>query len=374
MIGIGYAVLIDNLPAPAEVVDAIEHIDVERDLGMADVLRLELGIALSDDGEQWTIADEGVFSRLTQVRLVLTLGLGLPKPVFDGYVAETNLELSEDPGASKLTVVALDATALMNLEERVREWPNLPDSAIATMIFAEHALIPVVTNTSPVRSMFDTTVIQRDTDIRFLRHLAHRNGFDVYAQPSPVPGVAEGHFHPPTLDMPPQGVLSVNLGEMTNVRSFSVRHQLLRPAAAEVASVDAKTVETQTARSTRRRSRSWGAHRCSGALSPASSAMRARGSPRAASYRPSPRQRLTGRHGGSPSRGSSRARVYGDALDVGQTVLVRGAGAAHSGTYFVDRVHHVFEGERYTQRFTLRRNAVTPLGTEVYVTDTALPG
>ena len=214
---------------------------------MADVLRLELGVALSDDGEHWTIADDGVFSRLTQVRLVLTLGLGLPKPVFDGYVAETNLELSEDPGASKLTVVALDATALMNLEERMREWPNLPDSAIATMIFAEHALIPVVTTTSPVRSMVDTTVIQRDTDIRFLRHLAHRNGFDVYVQPSPVPGVAEGHFHPPTLDMPPQGVLSVNLGEMTNVRSFSVKHQLLRPAAAEVASVDAKTVETQTA-------------------------------------------------------------------------------------------------------------------------------
>jgi phage protein D len=374
VIGIGYALLIDNQPAPAEVVDAIEHIDVERDLGMADVLRLELGVALSDDGEQWTIADEGVFSRLTQVRLVLTLGLGLPKPIFDGYVAETNLELSEDPGASKLTVVALDATALMNLEERVREWPNLPDSAIATMIFADHALIPVVTTTSPVRSMVDTTIIQRDTDIRFLRHLAHRNGFDMYAQPSPVPGVAEGHFHPPTLDMPPQGVLSVNLGEMTNVRSFSVKHQLLRPAAAEVASVDAKTVETQTATVDTTSLTELGRTSLLGGTPPRLSAMRTHGLSTGGELQTFAQAAVDRSAWAVTVEGELESALYGDALDVGQTVLVRGAGAAHSGTYFVDRVHHVIEGEKYTQRFTLRRNAVTPLGTEVFVTDTALPG
>jgi phage protein D len=374
MPGIGYSLLIENQPAPADIVDAIEHVDVERDLGLADVLRLELGVALSDDGDRWTIADDGVFARLTNVRVLVTLGLGLPKVVFDGYVAETSLELSEDPGASRLTVVALDATALMNLDERVREWPNMPDSVIATTIFAEHGLVPVVGDTQPIRSLVDTTVIQRDTDIRFLRHLAHRNGFDVYVQPTPVPGLIEGHFHAPSLDLPPQGVLSVNLGEMTNVRSFTLRHQLLRPAAAEVASVDASTVQSQAVSVNTTALTELGRMSLLGGDRPRATALRNRGLAASGELQVFAQASVDRSSWAITVEGELETAVYGDALDTGQTVLVRGAGSSHSGTYFVERVHHVIEGERYTQRFTLRRNAVAPLGTEVYAQDGAIPG
>src|SRR5215471_19253228 len=39
------------------------------------------------------------------------------------------------------------------------------------------------------------TTIQRGTDIRFLRRLAQRNGFDCYVQPEPLSGLDFGHFH-----------------------------------------------------------------------------------------------------------------------------------------------------------------------------------
>lgn len=373
MPGIGYTLLVDNLPAGADLVDALEQMDVERGLGTADVLRLRLAVALSEDGSRWVIADDGIFDRLTSVRVMLTLGLGLPITLFDGYVANVDLELSEDPGQSSLTVVALDATALMNLEERIREWPNMPDSAIASMIFAEYGLIPVVDFTQPVRTQIDTTVTQRDTDIRFLRHLAHRNGFDVYVKPTPVPGVTEGHFHRPLVDLPSQGVLSVNFGELTNVRSFRISHEMLRAASTEILGVDAKTVQVQSATSSTAQNTELGRESLLGGPSPRKVALRNQGLSQTGELQTFAQASVDRSIWAVTAEGELETAVYGDALDVGRPVLVRGAGSTHSGTYFVERVHHVVEGESYTQRFTLRRNAVAPLGTEVYLQDGALP-
>jgi phage protein D len=374
MAEITYTLTIDGLPAGAEVVDAIEHVEVERHLGMADILRLRLGVGLTEAGDKWVIADDDVFPRLANVRLTVTMGLGAPTAVFDGYVAETELDLSEDPGASSLTVVALDATCLLNLEERVREWPNMADSSIATMIFGEHGLVPVVDSTQPVRTQLDTTVIQRDTDIRFLRHLAHRNGFDLYVKPTPVPGLVEGHFHRPLLDQPPQGVLSVSLGELTNVRSFKVRHQMLRPSSATVGGVDAKTVQRQTAVVNTTQHTELGRESLLGGDQPRTTALRALGLFQSGELQSFAQAAVDRSAWALSVEGELETAVYGNVLDTGRTVLVRGAGAEHSGTYFVERVQHTLEGETYDQRFTLRRNALAPLGTEVYVQDAALPG
>lgn len=369
---IGYTVLVDDLPVSADVLEAVQLVDIERTLEMADVLRLELVVALREDGS-WALADDGVFERLTNVRVLLTLGVGVPAVLFDGYVAQTELELAEDPGASRLTVVALDATALMNLEEKVREWPNMPDGAIATTIFGEHGLVPVVDVTQPVRTQVDTTVIQRDTDIRFLRHLAHRNGFDVYVAPTPIPGVVEGHFHRPLVDRPAQGVLSVDFGELTTVKTFRVRHQLLRPHAADVHGVDARTVQRQTSSVNTTQHTELGRQSLLGADPARTVALRNLGLSQAGELQAFAQASVDRSAWAVTVEGELDTAVYGAALEVGQTVLVRGAGATHSGTYLVERVQHVIDGEDYAQQFTLRRNAVAPLGTELYVEDGALP-
>lgn len=370
---IGYTLLVDDVPAGAEVVEAVEQLEIERSLELADVLRLKLAVALSDDGERWVVADDGVFERLTRVRVLLTVGTGAPTVLFDGHVAQTELELAEGPGSSSLEVVALDASALMNLEEKARAWPNLPDAAIATTIFGEYGLVPVVDPTQPARTQLDTTVVQRDTDIRFLRHLAHRNGFDVYVAPTPVPGLIEGHFHRPLLDLAPQGVLSVDFGELTNVTTFRVRHQLLRPAAAAVRGVDARTVQRQMTSVSTTQNTELGRESLLGADPARTVAVRNDALSQTGELQTFAQASVDRSAWAVTVEGELDTAVYGAALDIGQTVLVRGAGATHSGTYFVDRVKHVIDGEDYAQRFTLRRNAVAPLGTELYVQDGALP-
>ena len=80
----------------------------------------------------------------------------------------------------------MDATLVMNMTDSVTPWPNMPDSAIAAAIFGTHAIVPEVDPTSPVLVEPEGTTIQRGSDIRFLRRLARRNGFDCYVQPEPL--------------------------------------------------------------------------------------------------------------------------------------------------------------------------------------------
>ena len=63
----------------------------------------------------------------------------------------------------------MDATVLMNLQEKVMPWPMLPDSEIAAAIFAQYAIVPNITPTLPTLIEPEGTTTQRGTDIRFLR-------------------------------------------------------------------------------------------------------------------------------------------------------------------------------------------------------------
>ncbi|WP_448612082.1 phage late control D family protein [Geodermatophilus sp. URMC 60] len=373
MAGITYTVMIDDAPAAAEIIDAIEHIECEDDLGKAALLRLHLGTALSEDGEQWLFADDGTFARLSRVQLLVATGTGLPAVVFDGYVVQTELSLSEDPGGSAFTVIAMDATALMNLEEKVREWPNMPDSAIATAILGEYTLAPVVDDTQPVRTQVDTTVIQRDTDIQFLRHLAQRNGFDVYVRPGPVPGVVEGHFHRPAVDDPAQGVLSVAMGEVSTLRTFSARYEMLRPAAATASGVDARTVTRQPAESTAGNLTELGATTLLDGNRPRTTLLRSTGESQAGALQTLTQAAVDRSTWAVTVDGELDTAIYGDVLRTGGPVLLRGAGSTYSGTYYVQTVRHRIEGERYTQHVSLRRNAVTATGREDFLPKLGLP-
>lgn len=372
--GITYSLLIDDLPAAPGVIESIEHLETESKTGMAAILRIRLATSLSDDGSRWVNVDDGLFDRLTSVRLLVTVGIGLPSVLFDGYVTETKLQLSTEPGASSFEVIAMDATAVMNLEEKVRQWPNMPDSAIATMIFAEYALVPVVTPTMPVRTQLDTTVTQRDTDIRFLRHLAQRNGYDVFVQPGPVPGLVEGHFHAPLVDIPPQGVLSVDMGEATNVGSFDITYEMLRPTKVSVSGVDARRVDGQLADAGEPGLTELGSRAVLNGDRSRVTILRTAGPSQTGELQTLAQAAVDRSTWAVTAEGDLDTAVFGDVLRPGAPVLVRGAGSTFSGTYFVERVLHRLEEARHTQHFTLRRNAVEPTGLEVYLDDAGLPG
>src|SRR5262249_44228690 len=152
-------------------------------------------------------------ARLTNVRVLVNIGVEHAEPLIDAYVIDTRTELSNTPGKSYLDVVAMDPTVLLSLDEKVRAWPNMTDSDIASTLFSEYGFDEDVETTTVSYDEDNVTTMQRGTDMRLLTQLAKRNGFEVFVELDQASNRLKGHFHKPRVDKTPQGVLSVNLGE-----------------------------------------------------------------------------------------------------------------------------------------------------------------
>ncbi len=66
------------------------------------------------------------------------------------------------------------------------------------------------------------------------------------------------------------------------------------------------------------------------------------------------------------AEGEVNTVAYGNVLRAKRPILVRGAGPQFSGTYYVQSVTHTINGDGYSQRFSLKRNALGLTKTEGY--------
>src|SRR5689334_21284035 len=115
-----YSLNISGAPASQDVLGAVQEIEMEDHSEMADMMRLRLACAVKPGGNGWTIADDSIFERLTPLKLSVTIGSAPAVPLFNGYVIENDIEFSNQPTGSIFSVVAMDSTILMHLEERVK--------------------------------------------------------------------------------------------------------------------------------------------------------------------------------------------------------------------------------------------------------------
>jgi phage protein D len=361
---LGFMLQIAFAPAPQPLVDAVEEIVVDSSLEEASALRVRFGIAQTQLGD-WTVLTEDLFRPLVPVTARVQTGV-LPEALITGYVVKQEATYGDVAGTSTLEVSGLDATLLMNLEEKVTPWPNLPDGAIAAAIFGQHALVPMVQPTPPTLVEPEGTTIQRGTDIRFLRRLARRNGFDCYVQPEALTGIDQGFFRPRQTLGVPQAVLNVAMGDESNVTEFRIRYDMTQPTTVLAANLDTTTKAPQPA------------------LAPASLQPPMGIEPTLTRVLPPPVVRPADTGLVRTSELQSLAQAIADEssfalvaegevgpavgiLRPGGIVNVRGAGRLYNGSYFVTRVTHTITRDDYRQRFEARRNAATMTGAEVFV-------
>ncbi|MFC2077585.1 phage late control D family protein [Candidatus Bipolaricaulota bacterium] len=368
MQNVAYQLLIDGSPAPPELIAAVQQIEVEDHADLADMMRLRFAFGVAEDGGWWTLVDEDLFLRLTEIRLVATVGSSA-ETLMTGRVIRTSAAFSNRPGESVLDVVAMDPTVLMNLDEKVRPWPDMSDSEIATAILSESAygLAPVVEETKVHRMLADYQVMQRGTDIQFLRHLARRNGFECYVEVNPESGDPEGHFHAPDPDQKAQGVLSVNLGESTNVNTFEASYDMIRPGGATAAALDIETRSEQTASVGEAQLTQLGEHSPLGGKHPRTVLLSQTGLSETAELQAVAQATVDHLAWAIRAEGELNTVAYGGILRAKRPIQVRGAGLQFSGTYYVERVLHTLTADGYEQRFSLRRNALGIPRTETFV-------
>jgi hypothetical protein len=370
---IAYTLLVGDQPAPESLIDVIQHLEVEDHADMADMVRLSVAISIRDGCGSWNVVDKNVFKRLTKLRINVNVGSGKTEPLIEAYVIETNADFANQPGQSVLNVVAMEPTVQMSLKETVKPWPNMADSDIAEKIFGGYPFVPVVDSTQPTRDEIDHTEIQRGTDIQFLQALARRNGYECYVELNPETGKVEGHFHAPHLQQPPQGVLSVNMGTATNVNSFHARFDMLKPATARAANIDVHSKEDQSGKSDSLAEKALGSTSTVPSDDARQVLLSATGLADSGELQTAAQAVVDRSSWAITADGEVNTIAYGDVLRAKRPVLVRGAGLQFSGTYYVERVLHTFNGDGYTQQFSLRRNASGLLGNENFVDDGAQP-
>jgi phage protein D len=366
---ISYALSIDGGAASSDLLGAIKQIEVEDHASMADMLRLRFAVAVKEDGSGWTLLDDRLFKRLVNLRVSVTIGSGAAIPLIDAYGIDVDASFSSEPEGSLLTVTAMDPTVLMHLDEKVKPWPNMKDSDVASAIFSDgsYRLTPVVEATKWSRQENDHTLIQRGTDMQFLRALAERNGYECYVELNDA-GQLEGHFHPPRHDGPAQGTLTVNMGSATNVNRFRMRFDMLGPTTAKATTVDPADASDQQADADQAtQADGMGATPTVPTDRPRKVLLSGLGMAQAGEVERYAQAVVDRSSWSIIAEGEVNTLAYGGVLRAKRPVLVRGIGREFSGRYYVERVLHAIAGDgSYVQRFTLRRNATGLDGSEAF--------
>jgi phage protein D len=355
-----FTLLVDGQSLDGAALAQLQTVEAEEHLRMADMLRLVFKISVKEDGSGWHVLDDGIFVPLANLQLKITVGNNDPITVIDAYVVETQTAFTNNPGESTLTVIAMDASVLMSRNEVLKTWAGMADSDIASTIFNDYGLSPEVEATDVTYEEDKTLIVQRGTDMQFLQFLAQRHGFDVYVDVDPSSGSLTGHFGPVQLDEEPQGLLSIHMGQSSNLNFLNLRWDMLRPTEVQVDNIDFDTGEDQTGSATGSDLPLLGGDDLFALASPRKSLVLPTGVAVDAELL-SLAQGLSNRSSFAIiAEGEVNTNNYGAVLRAKRTITVRGVGEIYSGIYLVERVLHAFIDGEYTQSFSLRRNALAP--------------
>jgi hypothetical protein len=354
------------VPAPREVVDALQSAQVTVSTGARSGFQLDFALS-KESLLNRVLLPAGFFHPFIRVILVVTLG-GLPNVLIDGVITRHEVGPSNEPGQSTLTVTGEDLSALMDLQDRTGQaaYPAMPWNLMVMTILAKYAAFGVVPAVLPplqtsVKGPTDQVVQHKGTDLGFIKTLATNAGYTFYLTAGPVPGTSMAYWGPDVRVGVPQPALSVNLDAETNVESLRFTYDglsrkqlvvnvldpimqkvvipipipnvsLLKPP---LAAVPAVAMKTEALKDT-------------GKLSTVDALLLG------LSKTADSVDAITG-------SGTLDVLRYGRLLSARSLVGVRGAGLAYDGLYYVASVTHTIKRGDYKQSFTLSRDGTMPL-------------
>jgi hypothetical protein len=347
------------LPPPPGLLEALTDVTVTNDADGDDGFQLTLAVG-KNELLDYALLSSGTFDPLTRVVLGVLMGAS-PEVLLDGVVTHHQLQPSNEPGQSTLTVTGKGLTQLLDLEERNDKYENQPDFLIFTRVIARYArygLVPQPAPTTDVPIVLQRIPRQHETDLRFLRRLAARNGFVFYVEPVTF-GVNRAYFGPEIRTTAPQSALTMNMGARTNVDTLAFSNDALAPVGTEGTLVDPilkLPIPIPQLPSLR-------IPPLSRSPAPARRTVQLR-----ESANESPGRAVTSAAAAAtraPEAVEATGEVdsvrYGTVLRARKLVGVRGAGTSYDGFYYVRRVTHTLRPGEYRQSFTLSRDGTGAL-------------
>jgi phage protein D len=341
----------------------IADIEVEEHVEAADVFRVRLSISVRADGT-WRYLDDARLAVWN--RLAIRAGYSDDHELLiDGFITHVNATLSGS-GAEEsfVELTGSDASAVMDLEDRQVAWTNKKDSDIAQDIFGSYGLTWEVEDTEVLHGERVATILQSESDIRFLQRLAARNGFECFVKGN------TGHFRTANLEQPPQKPLAVQFGPETNVASLRIETDGTPPSRLEIRRIDPFEKRDERELLGELPERPLGKRSLAAARAGVRDGRRVLRQQPAVSKQELRARLRAGYEAASRfviAAGEVDGRAYGAVLRARRLVTIKGIGATHSGLYYVTRVRHQLSADAYVQSFEARRNAIGLLGNESFI-------
>ncbi len=348
------AVEIDGDALDDDAAAALVEVVAEEAIDAADAVSIASSLAPDASG-QWTSALDSLATPRTP--LVVTITQGDVSYRFEGASTEADWQIDAG-GSSQLSVRALDKTLEMDAEEHVKSWPGTADSVIATAIFGDYGLTPLVDDTPDGPDPDVHVVVQRTTDWVFLRALAGKWGYATYIEAGGSSLL--GHFHAIDPLADPQATLSLGFGG--DAQHVAISTRLTGGAAVNATRVRALSDSTES-------SSADGTDQAQGATS-----MGGRDTLLLAPDDVDGEIDVDAAVRGLARRAAFTVMltVELDVVTTGimlrsrRTVLVKGLGDTLSGRYLVSRVRNRVTRAGHTQTATLARNALGLSGDEPF--------
>jgi phage protein D len=396
-----YQIAFDDEAVDEQFYCDVVSLQVEENTATASTFHLQLRTVHQDDGS-WSYLDDDQLALFTKISIKIgfTSGGGVAgalggqsgansglEPVFDGYITAVNVNLGSQSGDTYIDVSGMDTSVLMSLEEKIARWPDLADSDIVQQIVGNYGVQVQVDDTATTHQENDTTIIQRGSDIQFVRDLARRNSFEFYLETDKDSGDVIAYFRKPQLDGTPQPDLAIQFGEDSNLRNFTARLSGQRPLNVKTEQMDVKANSPNSAQVSDTQFTKLGdkdlnvlvGEPLDSLVTPkeAQAQMLVLGAPSSdatelQTFAQAVRDEAAWFISAS---GEINSDAYQTVLRPHRLVLVKGAGQQYSGKYYVTSVVHQLRGDgSYTQTFEARRNARDLDGSEQFGgTDLGVP-
>jgi hypothetical protein len=381
-----YQLLLNGQPADADLYTALTSLEVEENLDLPGAVQLTLPVARTDGGDL-TYASDGRFQPLAKLAVVVApesssagsaasalagaasaLGVGGgggpgPQCIFDGYVLSHKLHLETGTTNSMLAVWGQDASWLMNLEEKVKEWADVSDADVAAAIFGDYGITPADDNRaddSPTHGDPARSLMQRGSDIQFLRTLARRTGKFCRVSCADQPGRRTGYFATPKLSGDPAANLSLNDLQSWTVNALDLTWDATQPTAVVAHQLvfsdpDSNGVSADTDDAGLPL---LGDRKLADFTGKPLSVLLAAPVDTAGELRLRARALLRDAAWFVRCEGETDVARLGAVLRVGAVVTLDGIGPLHSGRYLVWSVRHTISADAHKMKFVLARNAV----------------
>jgi hypothetical protein len=231
--GLEIAIAVDGIP-DQELTQA-ERVEVYECMGGATTYSIHYPIDIS----------EGDITLLTDGRIDAGSSLSVLVPIEDtttthclvkGPVCSQKIHLQHGGEGSWVEVIGADTSIVMDRETKSAVWANSADSDAVFSILGNYGYIPDVQTTNARHLEDKHALVQRDTDLRFVRRLAQRNGF-LFWVTCDANGIETAHFKHPPLGGSEDAELIINL-DLPSLKTLDITWDVEKPTSVQGLQLD----------------------------------------------------------------------------------------------------------------------------------------